>query len=86
MSKHYQAKTLWCILVIQGPRQRSGLFETSRMFNGSTKIYSTKNYFRLLKDPPNTCVKYVTRDDANLTSQAASPLSSFKILFNPLQK
>jgi len=31
-------------------------------------------------------VNYVTRDDANLTSPAGSPLSSLKSLFNPLQK
>jgi hypothetical protein len=34
----------------------------------------------------SSCVKYLTRDDANLTSPVGSPLSSFKILFNPLQK
>jgi hypothetical protein len=85
MNKHYQSKTLWCSLVIHGLRQLSGLFETVRVFNENTKIYSTKKEFNLLKDPPNTCVKYATRDDTNLTSPAGSPLSGFKILFNPLQ-
>ena len=63
----------------------SGLFETLRMVNGNTKTYSTKNYFSLLKDKPNTCVKYMTRDNGNLTSPAGSRISSFKTLFNPLQ-
>jgi hypothetical protein len=42
MNKHYQSKTLWRILVIQG-LQLSRLFETLRVLNGNTKIHGTKN-------------------------------------------